>query len=271
MLFRSLVVLVISLLAGGGGGGGTTSGGSDFLTDGSGLGGGTISSSRSDLSQRCQTGADADRDEDCRVVAIVNSLQSYWAGTFQNSDREYTSTDTQLFTGRTTTGCGGATSAVGPFYCPADDTVYIDLGFFDELRTTYGASGGDFAQAYVLAHEYGHHVQDLLGTSARAQQSQQQEGPQGASVRLELQADCYAGVWAASARNSGFVTITEADIRDGLSAAAAVGDDRIQQKSSGRVDPESWTHGSAASRQQWFRTGLASGDPTDCDTFSGSV
>ena len=264
---NGLVVLVVSLLSQGGGGNGS----GDYLAGGAGTGGGTISSSRSDLSQRCRTGADADRDEDCRVVAIVNSLQSFWAETFQSNDEQYTATDTQLFTSRTTTGCGSATSAVGPFYCPADDTVYIDLGFFDELRTTYGASGGDFAQAYVLAHEYGHHVQDLLGTSARAQQSAQQEGPQGSSVRLELQADCYAGVWTASARDSNFVKITEADIRDGLSAAAAVGDDRIQEKSSGRIDPESWTHGSAAQRQQWFRTGLASGNPADCDTFSGSV
>jgi len=262
-----VIVLVISLLAGGGDGG---DGSGSSLSSGTGQTG-TVTSTRSDLAQRCRTGADADRDEDCRVVGVVNSLQSFWSSTFQSSQRTYTPADTQLFTGRTTTGCGSATSAVGPFYCPADDTVYIDLGFFDELRTTYGASGGDFAQAYVLAHEYGHHVQDLLGTSARAQQSGQQQGPQGSSVRLELQADCYAGVWTASARTSGFITIDEADIRDGLSAAAAVGDDRIQQKSSGRIDPESWTHGSAAQRQKWFRAGLANGDPGDCDTFSGSV
>ena len=259
-----IVVLVITLLAGGDPTGqGATSGTTDRT--------GSVTTGTSDLAQRCRTGADADRDADCRVVGVVNSVQAFWQQTFSASSRRYTDSDTQLFTGSTSTGCGGATSAVGPFYCPADDTVYIDLGFFDELRTTYGASGGDFAQAYVLAHEYGHHVQDLLGTSARAQQSATQEGPQGASVRLELQADCYAGVWAAGARDSGFLTITDADITDGLSAAAAVGDDRIQEKATGRVDPETWTHGSAASRQKWFRTGLAGGGPAACDTFTGSV
>ena len=211
-----IVVLVITLLAGG------DPSGQD-VTPGAGtqLGSRTGSATgTSDLAQRCRTGADADRDADCRVVGVVNSVQAFWQQTFTASSRAYTPSDTQLFTGSTSTGCGGATSAVGPFYCPADDTVYIDLGFFDELRTTYGASGGDFAQAYVLAHEYGHHVQDLLGTSDRAQRSATQEGPQGASVRLELQADCYAGVWAAGAQGSGLVTITDADITDGLSAAA---------------------------------------------------
>ncbi len=259
-----LVVLVLALLSGGG----ADVAGTDPL--GQTGRGGSVTGTGSDLAARCRTGADADRDEDCRVVGVVNSLQASWARTFSRDGRRYEPADTQLFTGSTTTGCGGATSAVGPFYCPADDTVYIDLGFFDELRTTYGARGGDFAQAYVLAHEYGHHVQDLLGTSAKAQRSAQQEGPTGASVRLELQADCYAGVWAAGARDSGFLTLTEADIVDGLSAAAAVGDDRIQQAATGRVDPESWTHGSAAQRQAWFRTGLAAGGPAACDTFAAA-
>ncbi len=255
-----VVLVAVVLLSRGGGGSGNalSSGGSRT---------GSATSASSDLVQRCQTGADADRDEDCRVVAVVNSLQTFWAGTV----RGYTDADTQLFTGQTQTGCGGATSAVGPFYCPADDTVYVDLGFFDELRTTYGAQGGDFAQAYVLAHEYGHHVQDLDGTSTRAQRSGQQQGAQGSSVRLELQADCYAGVWAANAQRDGFVTFDATDVEEGLSAAAAVGDDRIQEKSSGRVDPESWTHGSAASREQWFTTGLRAGRPSACNTFSGSV
>ena len=205
------------------------------------------------------------------MVGVVNSLQAFWSERFTASSRQYSPADTQLFTGSTRTGCGAASSAVGPFYCPADTTVYIDRGFFEVLRTRYGAVGGDFAEAYVLAHEYGHHVQTLLGTSARAQRSATQEGPQGASVRLELQADCYAGVWTASVRDGGFLTVDDTDITEGLSAAAAVGDDRIQERATGRVDPESWTHGSAEARQRWFRTGLRTGDPAACDTFSGAV
>ena len=220
--------------------------------------------STSQVEQNCQSGADADQREDCRLVAVVNSVQDYWAGTLEG----YTPSETQLFSGQTTTGCGAATSAVGPFYCPADQGVYIDLDFFDVLETQYGASGGDFAQAYVIAHEYGHHVQNLTGQSEASRQLPDQEGPQGASVRLELQADCYAGVWAANASRDGFITFDDTDIQEGLSAASAVGDDRIQEKAQGRVTPESWTHGSAEQRQKWFTTGLDSGDPRACDTFS---
>ena len=223
--------------------------------------------STSDLQQRCQTGADADRDEDCRIVALDNSLKEYWS----TAVRGFQPATTQIFTGSTTTGCGQASSAIGPFYCPPDQGIFLDLGFFDELRTTYGAKGGDFAQAYVLAHEYGHHIQNLTGQSERSRQMRDQTGPQGASTRLELQADCYAGAWAANAQKSGFVTFDDTDIAEGLSAAAAVGDDRIQEKSAGRVDPESWTHGSAEQRQKWFRTGLSAGKPSACDTFRGSV
>ncbi len=233
---------------------------------------GTTPGAPSDLTERCQTGADADRDADCRIVGVVNSVQAYWTTAFAETQRQYTKADTQFFTGSTVTqGCGSATSAVGPFYCPADKTAYLDLGFFADLRDKYGASGGPFAQAYVIAHEYGHHVQNLLGTTSKRQRTRD-TGPQSTAVRIELQADCFAGVWAANAVSTGFLTkITQTDIDDGLSAAAAVGDDRIQEASSGRVDQESWTHGSAAARQKWFLAGFQGADPSDCDTFTGSV
>ncbi len=230
---------------------------------------GAGTSTSSDLGQRCQTGQDAERDEDCRIVGIVNSVQAYWAEAL--GDR-YEPTRTELFTGQTTTGCGAATSAVGPFYCPADRMIYLDLDFFGELRRTYGAQGGPFAQAYVVAHEYGHHIQNLLGTSERVQRSGGGTGPQSPGVRLELQADCYAGTWVANAVETGFLAkVTEAEVADGLDAAAAVGDDRIQEKAQGRVSPESFTHGSAAQRQKWFSRGRDSGDPRRCDTFTGAV
>jgi len=220
--------------------------------------------STGDLASECQTGADADANEQCRVVGIDNSLTAYWTGAVPGLEPP----STRIFQGSVTTGCGQATSAVGPFYCPPDQGIFLDLGFFDELETTYGAQGGDFAQAYVLAHEYGHHVQNVDGTSERSRRLPEQSGPQGASTRLELQADCYAGVWAANAQRDGFLTFDDTDIDEGLSAAAAVGDDRIQEASQGRVEPESWTHGSAEQRQTWFRTGLSKADPRACDTFA---
>ncbi|MEU8279115.1 neutral zinc metallopeptidase [Microbispora bryophytorum] len=220
----------------------------------------------SDLSAQCKTGADADQSDKCRVVGVVNSIQKYWSEQVDG----YTGAKTTLFSGGVQTGCGAADSSVGPFYCPNDKHVYLDLSFFDELQSRFGAKGGPFAQAYVIAHEYGHHAQDLLGTMNRVGQDQ---GAQSGSVRLELQADCYAGVWAKNAVDTGFYAkpFTDADIQEALDAAAAVGDDHIQEQAQGRVNPDAFTHGTSAQRQKWFTNGYSSGDPARCDTFSRSV
>lgn len=240
------IALVIYLLAGGEGGASLN-----------------LGTGGPELAAECQTGEDANQRDDCRIVGVVNSVQAFWARDIDG----YEEAQTVFFTDLTNTGCGTASSQVGPFYCPLDATIYIDLGFYEQLRTQFGANGGPFAEAYVIAHEYGHHVQNLLDLLGRAQTGD--TGPQSNAVRIELMADCFAGMWAKGAVDTGFIEeLTQEDIRDGLDAAAAVGDDRIQENLQGRVDPESWTHGSSESRQEWFLNGYNSAESSDCDTFA---
>jgi hypothetical protein len=204
------------------------------------------------------------------VAGATNDVQDYWQVALpQYFDREYPITDTVLFSGATNTGCGQGTSETGPFYCPADSLVYIDLEFLQQLERQLVGETADLAEQYIIAHEYGHHVQNVLGDNRRAQEAGQRDPGRANeySIALELQADCYAGVWVGDIARRGLLE-SSAEIDEALRAAEGVGDDRIQQKTQGRIDPESWTHGSAAQRQEWFMRGFESIDPTSCDTFS---
>jgi predicted metalloprotease len=266
-----IVVVLFNVLGGGGSGSaGSLTGGLGSLGQGS----NPNSVDNSQLSSECRTGADANTGSDCAIVADIDSVQAFWASELPRQGVQYTKVPTVFFTGQTNTGCGAADSSVGPFYCPADKRVYIDLAFFDQLKTQFGATGGAFVNAYVLAHEYGHHVQDLLGIESKVNHSQ--TGASSDSVRLELQADCFAGVWAnhattvPAANGQPFISnLTQADITAALDTAGRIGDDWIQSHlGSGGVDQSKFTHGSSAQRQNWFGAGYRAGDPGSCNTFS---
>ncbi len=266
------VVLYLVFSGGGSGGGSGLPGG--LLGELSG-GGSSGSANNADLEQECHTGADADAKDDCAVVAIVNSVQAFWTDEMAGADTRYRDAPTVFYSGSTPTGCGQGTAQMGPFYCPTDATVYVDLTFWNDLKTEFGADNSVFTQAYVIAHEYGHHVQDLLGTTDHVGTA---AGAGSDSVRLELQADCYAGVWAKHASTVAgddgqtlITDISDTDIANAVATAGKIGDDWIQAHLGGRnPDPSTYTHGTAHQRQRWFTTGYRTGDPGRCDTFSAS-
>ena len=250
-----IIALLIALVSGGGGGLGS------MVQQ--------LPGAVPDASSSNEVADEAESQEADFVKFLTEDTQAVWATEFQQTGRQYRYARLTMFTDQVNTGCGPATSAVGPFYCPADGRVYIDLDFFRELSDRFGAPG-DFAQAYVVAHEVGHHVQNLLGISDEVSQRQRAAGSQAEanqwSVALELQADCLAGVWAHSVYARG--DLEPGDVEEGLAAAQAVGDDRIQEQAGMTVDPETWTHGSAEQRQRWFERGFESGESSQCDTFT---
>ncbi|OII40283.1 neutral zinc metallopeptidase [Curtobacterium sp. MMLR14_014] len=225
-----------------------------------------------DAAPECRTGRDANLRVECRMEGAAESLDTYWTSEARSLGISYTAPEFFLFQDSTDTSCGQASAATGPFYCPPDRAVFLDTAFYDDLQSQYGSSGGPLAQMYVVAHEWGHHIQQLQGSFANTDRSG--TGASSGSVRVELQADCYAGAWvgdAATTKDANgetfFEPITRSQITDALSAASAVGDDSIQERATGRVDPDSFTHGSSEQRQRWFLRGYQQG-ATSCDTLS---
>jgi predicted metalloprotease len=259
-----IAVVVYSLVSGGGG--------LDPALIQDALGGGPqqgSAESTAELQERCSGDGAIEEYNDCYLVKVYNETDEIWAAESATSGGEYRAPRMAFFTGSVQTGCGAASAEVGPFYCPPDERIYFDLDFLTQLQSDFGAEGR-YAQAYILAHEFGHHLQTLNGTERQVRQAQQQN-PRAAnelSIAMELQADCLAGVWGRLANDKGNVAITDAELQQALDAAAAVGDDRIQRKTQGQVNPESWTHGSAAQRREWYQTGYDSADPASCGTFS---
>ena len=258
----AIVVIIIYVIVQFAGGGGGPSGGGPAET--------------TDRYDQCRSGADANKDADCARKAVELSLESYWSQTLpKQTSAQFQPTQVVTFTGGTSTGCGNASKDVGPFYCPTDQTIYLDTTFFEDvLEGQLGGQGGDFVEPYVIGHEYGHHIQNLLGTMSRVRT---QQGPTSDSVRLELQADCYAGMWTRGATGttdqSGtkiFESVDEGDVTEALDSAKAVGDDRIQKMGGGDVNKEQWTHGSSEERMRWFTTGYNATNIEQCDTFSAS-
>lgn len=225
----------------------------------------------------CTNAQAANTDVNCRVLGAMTSLDLVWEQQLPRLGKQYRKPGLDIFKGNVNTRCGRASSALGPFYCPADETAYFDTGFFRDLETKFGASGGPLAQQYVVAHEVGHHISNQIGTIGMAQRDP--KGPESGAVRVELQADCFAGIWAhhapkvkqSSSGKAAFKQLTEKDIQDALSAASAVGDDRIQQRATGRINPEGFTHGTSKQRMTWFMRGYQSGDPRICDTFNNRI
>lgn len=241
-------------------------GGSDLLQIPSGTEVAGTGETLEQLEARCNSDGALDKYEDCYLIKVYNEINEVWSDTLQG----YRQPALGFFEQGVQTACGAATSEVGPFYCPPDEEIFIDIGFLEQLQQEFGAEGR-YAQAYIVAHETGHHIQTLLGTEQDVRDAQQRNPSRAnqLSVQMELQADCYAGVWGKLADERGNVSITDRELDEALKAAAAIGDDRIQEKTQGRVDPESWTHGSAEQRRSWYLRGFRSGDLDACDTFSG--